>query len=1458
MLYHLLNADEAFSGFFGYLNFIPESREVMASLRITLGDEICAHAPLATLIRDRPVDLAYAVALIMARDTYSIAPRWLTMTRPGVEHAFRILRSTPCLEGCAYCNRALDPHAGLKRFFGFDDFRTFDGEPLQENAVRAALHEQSLLTIFPTGGGKSLTFQVPALMQGEATKGLTVVISPLQSLMKDQVDNLEKSGIACGATINGLLNPIERAVAIERVREGLVHLLYLSPEALRSPTIERLLLSRTINRFVIDEAHCFSAWGHDFRVDYLYIGDFIKAYQEKKNLDAPIPISCFTATAKPQVIDDIRQYFRDKLDLELEIFRSRQSRTNLHYTVIEQDDEDSKFRSLCDILESRPDTPSIIYVSRTRTAEKIGERLNANGFSARVYHGQLDARVKTENQNAFIAGDVPVMVATSAFGMGVDKKDIRTVIHYEISDSLENYVQEAGRAGRDERLEADCFILFREDDLNKHFILQNATRLTIQEVNQIWRAIKNLTRFRASVSSSALEIAREAGWDETLREIETRVITAIASLEEAGYLMRKQNRARVFADSILSRTAQEAIDRIDASAIIPEADKTNATRIIRNLIASKRRSMLSDDKGESRTDYLSAILGIPHDDVIRVITLMRQERILADAQDLRAYFGSGDDAGKGLKAVKQHSAALHFLNGLTEDEPVVLNIKEARERMASGSQPDVTGQQVRTALIYMASRHWIKYTYLDPDRNIVRIRRVIAQTDVEIKLRRLDELAPFLLQYLSRLDRGSTTDEKQSEPLLFSVLELKDAVERSGDMMLQACSVGDIEDALFYLNKIRVLDIDGGFLVVYKGMRLERKEDNLRIQYKEDDYKKLKQFYNQKIQQVHIVGEYARRMITDYADALQFVDDYFSLNYSVFIKKYFPGSRLDEIKRPMTNAKFRQVFGDLSTAQLAIIKDQERNIVVLAGPGSGKTRILVHKLASISHLEDVKHEQILALTFSRSAATEFKKRLFKLIGNAAIFIEIKTFHAFCFDVLERRGDLRSSADVVPEAVAAIRADIVTRQKITRMVLLVDEAQDMNEAEYALILELCQANDDLRVILVGDDDQNIFEFRGSSSAYMKQFIAERNATQYELVENYRSGGHLVEFTNAYAAALRGRLKHEPIRSVSAEPGQVTVIEHASRHLIQPLVEHVCTSPLAGTTGILTRTNEEAGLVLGAMTRAGVHARLIQSNESFLLTDLLEIRAFLDLVRLNDSTTISSDTWDVARREISRRYSQSPWLAKLLILLDDFARINPRTRYIPELTACIVESRLEDFERGGADTVLISTFHKSKGREFDQVFILLADPPGTQEDKRALYVAMTRARRQLAIHTHGQWLRPFITPSVDLRQDSTDYAPASEIYAVLTHEDVNLGYFSSRQAYIQKLSTGDPLRVNADGCTDMARNFILRFSTKFLHTIEAHGRNGFRPKSAAVHFLVYWWAVDEREVLIVLPRITFTKK
>ena len=229
-----------FQGFFKYIDFLPRTSNVIGLIKEEFKGKLCENADIEPLIKQYPIELAYALTWIGIDDYQSLTPPWLLKNFPKIENVIKYLRGTPCSDKCAFCREAFDVHKGLKRIFGFDTFRKYNGEPLQEKAAEAAVYGKSVLAVFPTGGGKSITFQLPALMAGNAFAGLTVVISPLQSLMKDQVDNLTDAGICGAVTINGLLSPVERASAIEQVMNGTATLLYISPESLRSKTIEKM------------------------------------------------------------------------------------------------------------------------------------------------------------------------------------------------------------------------------------------------------------------------------------------------------------------------------------------------------------------------------------------------------------------------------------------------------------------------------------------------------------------------------------------------------------------------------------------------------------------------------------------------------------------------------------------------------------------------------------------------------------------------------------------------------------------------------------------------------------------------------------------------------------------------------------------------------------------------------------------------------------------------------------------------------------------------------------------------------------------------------------------------------------------------------------------------------------------------------------------------------------------
>ena len=1459
IFYLLLGKQVGFQAFFDYLAFECQE-DVVALIGEVFAGRICGQADVAKRVQESPIELAYALALVEANQRYSVLPRWLLHHYPAVEEVLFGLRNHFCGE-CVYCGQALDARAGLKRFFGYEAFRLYDGQPLQEQAVQAAIRHESLLAIFPTGGGKSLTFQIPALISGEANKGLTVVISPLQSLMKDQVDNLERQGITAAVTINGLLDVIERQQALERVVNGTAALLYISPELLRSRTIEYVLSNRTITRFVIDEAHCFSAWGQDFRVDYLYIAEFMQRLQHKKKLARPIPVSCFTATAKPKVIEDICVYFKERLNLDLTVFASKVTRKNLHYRVMEQQNDEEKYQSLRELIEEKC-CPTIVYVSRTKRVRELVAKLSQDGFDVLGFHGKMDRSEKSRHQEAFLRGEVPIMVATSAFGMGVDKKDVGAVIHYDISDSLENYIQEAGRAGRDEQVQADCFILFNDEDLSKHFILLNQTKLSIKEIQQIWKAIKELTKQRAEVSHSALEIARKAGWDDTVQEIETRVLTAIAALEDAGYVKRGQNMPRVFANSILCKTASEAIDMINGSERLLEKQKVQAIRIMKKLFSSKSRQYYSDEGAESRIDYIGDHLGMVKDEIIQIINVLRQEKVLADNKDLNAFVKRTERSNQStLRTLEDFIKIETLLFQLTEEGENSYSLKKLNEAIEAEHCPRVTPQKIKTVLNFWAIKNWVKKQANTHRPNYVDMVYVQPKWQLKERLEKRHALARFIVNHLYQQYKQSAEggEQERDEYLVeFSVYEIKQAYE--ADMWAEPIDFADVEDSLFYLSRIEAIKIEGGFLVLYNRLTLQRLELNNAKQYTKDDYKKLNQFYDSKVQQIHIVGEYARKMMDDEQVALQFAEDYFQMNHLGFIRKYFPAEQADFLKQKMTARKFQALFGELSPTQLKIIHDsQSPHIVVVAGPGSGKTRVLVHKLASLLLMEDVKHEQLLMLTFSRAAAHEFKTRLMQLVGNAAAYVEIKTFHSYCFDLLGKVGSLEQSDEILQRTVAKIQSGEVEANRITKAVLVIDEAQDMNEAQFALIQALIAANEELRVIAVGDDDQTIYSFINASPKYMQALIDDYGAVKYELVDNYRSKRNLVALSNRFAHGISHRLKDKPIQAVQSVDGQIDYIRYHGVNPMGCLLQHLQQQLGAGSSCVLTQTNEEAIQIAGLLKQQGIAAKLIQSNEGFNLHQLLEVRIFLHFLNLNPQVSIiSPDAWYRAVAQLRERFGHSRNVEWVLNLITAFEQVNPHHKYQSDLDTFIRESKLEDFYGVQRDVVAVSTIHKAKGREFDHVFLYLNGFQALDDDKkRTLYVALTRAKNRLSIISNRHVLDEEggfegIHVVDEYEPQGGGYRYPLTIY--LGHRDVYLGHFRFCQPAIRALMAGQALAVDSVGCLDDFGQYMVKFSRQFGQRLQAYLQRGYRLQQAWVNFVVLWQGEeDEQEIRIVLPEI-----
>ena len=1460
--WHWLTTKEQPDGFdmvFGSLRVAPRpsTRDAEKAVLSLLGGAACvrsAEEVLANVDRHGWA-LAYVLAWLSVAEGNSVMPPWVRHQFPETGDMVNRLRATPCDDQrCAWCISRHDAQGELKRWFDFDGYRLEptggDGRSLQRSVVESVMKDEPTLAILPTGTGKSICYQVPALSRYSQTGALTVVISPLVALMADQVAGLENRGIFSAVTANSLLSMPERGEALDKVRFGDAAILIISPEQLRSASIADVLRQRDIAYWVLDEAHCLSKWGQDFRPDYRYVGRFIR----ERAREGPIPpVLCLTATAKPDVADDITEYFAGELGINLKLFDGGAHRSNLEFAVVKTS-EGEKFEHTYQVVEAdlldNGAGGAIVYCSTRRRTEEMARFLQAKGVNSAFYHGGLSPEVKKEAQESFIKGDVRVMVATNAFGMGIDKPDVRLVAHADIPGSLENYMQEAGRAGRDSDA-ARCVLLYTPEDMERQFNLAAGSRLSRREIQGVLKALRNVDRRDkknqqggevVATSGEILREDRDGDWERDSTTDDTRVRTAVSWLEDAMLLTRDQNNVEVFPSSLRVKSLKEAQVKCSAGKV---------ASTYRGQLMGVVRTLLEADADEGvTTDYLMMRSGLDARGVRKALRDLEDLGVVTDDTAITAFVHVGvsrSSEARFEQAAALENATIDLMRELAPDMEVgssaPLHLRHLTQRLKNDGHSYALPERVRRIIYSIAADGRgeagvggsLGVQGRGPDSLHVTLRRELGDLWRVAEVRR-DAAACILRHLRAALPKGARGVDLLAETTLG---KLRAAIK--GDMVL-ASKVRDhgrlMERALMWLHEQEIIRLNKGLAVFRLAMTVRLSKE--KRQFTNADFTPLSVHYDEQTVQVHIMDRYAQVGLESMAGALRLVLDYFDLSQEDFLNRWLPAKH-SELTRQTTRESWNKIVDSLRNAQQRqiVVDDRENStVLVLAGPGSGKTRVLVHRIAYLIRVRRENPRSILALAYNRHAAVEIRRRLAELIGSDARGIVVLTCHALAmrltgasFAGRVNRVDIPDFKGVLKEATALLEGvgmepeegdDFRDRLLGGFRWILIDEYQDIDAEQYALLSALAgrtraNAEDKLSLFAVGDDDQNIYSFAGASVMYVRQFKADYSAQSLLLTQNYRSTKHIIEAANAVIAPAGDRMKaNNPIavnsqREREAEGGDWALIDPVGRGRVQ--VISVGDSPTSQGQAVVAELQRLARLdpewdwascavvarnwryldpVRAICELEGIPVQM--ANEEFSgIWFLRETVALRDWLAGRESRVISSA--DIS--EFLAGLKPSPWVEVLSEGVGEYEEEtggaeNPVDHFVEWLAEWAQDVRRR--QKG----VLLLTAHRVKGLEFDHVVVLDGNWDSTSrgEDRdaprRLYYVAMTRARKTLTLArlpgTHPFQDELLASPAVLLRQEAVELPPAptgaSRVYAHLSLRDVFLSYLGYR-------GVGDPI-------------------------------------------------------------------
>jgi len=1434
--------------------------------------------------------LAYVTAWLTVAGGNSVLPPWVRHHFPEVRLILQQLRETPCNEkDCHYCNNHHNPKYFLKNFFGFEDFRstpaTKDGKSLQQEIVQSVAKNQSVFATLPTGGGKSLCYLLPALMRYHRRNTLSIVISPLQALMKDQVDNFSnQTGTGVAAALSGMLTLPERRVVQEGVRLGDIGVLYVSPEQLRNSSFINTVKQREIGAWIFDEAHCLSKWGHDFRPDYLYSIRFIREMAQREKSSIP-PVQCFTATAKKDVKIEIIDILGRELGIKVIEFEGGHERSNLIYEVYPTSPYE-KNETILELLRIRYHASGsvVIYCARRKSTEELAELLQAADYNAIAFHAGLVPSEKKNIQEDFIKGNIPIICATNAFGMGIDKDNVRLVIHYDIPGSLENYLQEAGRAGRD-RNTAECILIFTDQDIETQFTLSSISRLTKREIAQLLRGLRYAAKGEKELVLTTGELMRQEVVDldpEEMYDADTRVRTAISWLERSGYLQRNENNTRVFQGTPLVRNLEEAREKIDSLGL----SKRQQERWISILAAIMENR--TPNRGFSADELAghSSFQKTEHDSenetesqrVIRTLQDMAEQGLLNKETTLTAYIRH-KVAGSSKKRLEQTCALERdFLKVLEQTAPdteteiyLEIDLRQVNQKLLDlghdyttsrclnlilhGLSLDGKGIAGQKGSVSIRDRGYHRFSMMlhrdwQSLNTTVRIRQQAAFNALNVLLSAVPVDVPAGAAILVEFTLEKIIDALKHDMLL---PDLKDPLAAA-------------ERALTFMNEQSIIDLQQGLAVFRQAMTITLNMEKKGVPYTNSDFAPLKTHYSERNFQIHVMNEYAKRALDTINAARGLVSSYFQDEKEDFIKRFFPG-REKTLQRATSEQSYQQIVDDLhNPAQEAIVSAKtSSNILVLAGPGSGKTRVVAHRIAFLLRVKRVRPGSILALCYNRSAVTSLRKQMKDLIGRDIQRVTTLTFHGLALRITGRSLTEQTLAkakteidfsELIRDAIKLLRgeSDVLgfgdgkpRDELINRFShILVDEYQDIDEEQYTLISLLAGRNlsaseEKMTIMAVGDDDQNIYRFRGTNVEFIRKFHRDYKADIHCLTENYRSTAHIIATSNQLIRHNRDRIKTEhPIRINSgrktlapggnlqqSDPegkGRVAILTVADKNtqaisVLQEIkklqqLENNFTYP---DCAILSREWKDLDLLRTLFEQENIPVSINWGRYHFpAFTRIRENEKLLNYLQENITKEMQANT--LLNLLPPNRDEDTIWQDNLRSIIKDWAEETADTAQpVPDILDYIYET-LSDQRRSGniGNGVFLSTVHSVKGMEFNHIFILAENWQQKQgaeleEERRLFYVAMSRARESLHLfslqnknkNTNTKNPHTSLLAGEEIFRKTVDPVEVEKLphfyYEILGMKELYIDYGGSKPSShpihkeLSRLQTGDTLQL-----------------------------------------------------------------